>query len=121
MSKYGNRKVVVNGIEFDSAIEGSRYRDLSLMEKAGEISGLTIQPHFTFEMNGLLFSTYTADFEYFENNTRIVEDVKGFKQPDYSLRARMFIAFNPDCRFAEYTKAKGRVFKKVQSGKLLSC
>lgn len=35
MSKYGNRKTIVNGIQFDSLKEAGRYQQLMLMGKAG--------------------------------------------------------------------------------------
>ena len=37
LNKYGNRKVSVNGIKFDSVKEARRYIDLSLLQRAGEI------------------------------------------------------------------------------------
>ena len=40
MTKYNNKKVVLNGITFDSQKEARRYRDLSLLERAGEIKKL---------------------------------------------------------------------------------
>ena len=44
--KYGNRKVTIDGITFDSKREMKRYCELKLLEKAGEISGLELQPEF---------------------------------------------------------------------------
>jgi hypothetical protein len=41
--KYGNKKVVIDGIEFDSKKEARRYRELKLLEKAGEIKDLQMQ------------------------------------------------------------------------------
>ena len=36
MSKYGNRKVTLDGIQFDSIREAKRWRELKWLEKAGE-------------------------------------------------------------------------------------
>ena len=43
MTKYKNKKVVLNGITFDSQEEARRYRDLSLLERVGEIESLELQ------------------------------------------------------------------------------
>lgn len=45
-SKYGARKTVVDGITFDSKKEANRYRELKLLEKAGEICCLRLQVPF---------------------------------------------------------------------------
>jgi len=36
-NKYGNRKVTVDGITFDSRKEAARWQELRFLEKAGEI------------------------------------------------------------------------------------
>lgn len=100
-SKYYNKKVVVDGIEFDSKKEGQRYRELSLMQRAGKISGLRLQVPFELVPNQYETVTvqlktktkqveklverkieYIADFVYtdLETNETVVEDVKGYKQ-----------------------------------------
>ncbi|MDD3747626.1 MAG: DUF1064 domain-containing protein, partial [Anaerostipes sp.] len=43
-SKYGARKTVIDGITFDSKREAKRYQELKLLEQAGEISYLELQP-----------------------------------------------------------------------------
>jgi len=122
MAKYNNKKVMLDGIEFDSVIESKRYSELRLLQLAGEISDLTLQPSYRIEINGALVCVYNADFEYRENNTLIAEDVKGMREPpsEYAIKAKLLIASRPDIRLAEYRKGKGRVFKKLQNGKLLN-
>ena len=39
-NKYGNEKTVVDGITFASRKEASRWQELKMLEKAGEITGL---------------------------------------------------------------------------------
>lgn len=39
LNKYGARKVVVDGVTFDSSKEYIRWRELQLLERGGEISG----------------------------------------------------------------------------------
>ena len=44
--KYGNSKIVVDGIKFDSKREYKRYSQLKLLEIAGQISELQLQVPF---------------------------------------------------------------------------
>lgn len=81
--KYGNKRTLVDGIWFDSAKEAKRYGELKLLEKAGEISHLELQPRFNLSVNGrpIAYDSgrqayYKADFAYFNGDKRIVEDVK---------------------------------------------
>lgn len=85
-SKYGAIPVVVNGIRFASKREGARYFELCLMEKAGKISDLVLQPVFKFDCG----IKYKADFAYTENGNRVYEDVKGFMPPAFKLKMKMF-------------------------------
>ena len=85
MTKYNNKKVVLNGITFDSQKEARRYRDLSLLERAGEIESLELQKAFVLA-ESVKFSNedrakpalrYFADFTYTtKEGLFIVEDVK---------------------------------------------
>lgn len=43
MPKYHNRKTVLDGLTFDSAAEAARWRELTLLEKAGHIRDLQRQ------------------------------------------------------------------------------
>lgn len=97
-NKYGNKKTVIDGITFDSAKEARRYSELKLMQRAGAISDLKIQPRFelipSFKKNGKAFrkTEYVADFSYMENGIEIVEDVKSEitrKDPTYRLKRKL--------------------------------
>ena len=83
----------LDGIVFDSKKEASRYAELKLLERAGEILGLVMQPAFEVEINGSHFCTFTADFAYYERARlgRIIEDVKSTgtaKDSAYRLRKK---------------------------------
>ena len=98
MNKYGNVKTKLDGITFDSKLEANRYAELKLLERAGEIQQLKLQPKFTlqdaFEKNGKKYRAivYIADFMYFDNSKRkwIVEDTKGMKTDVYELKKKLF-------------------------------
>src|SRR5205085_9305605 len=100
MSKYGNRKVEVDGITFHTAKEAERYVELKLLERAGEIFALNLQPRYPLVVNGVKVCTYVADFVYCipadqgARPTRVVEDVKGYKTPEYKLKAKLFQALH---------------------------
>lgn len=109
--KYGNKKTVVDGIKFDSKLEANRYRELKLLEKAGAIKGLELQPKFrlipTFRKNGKTYRgiTYIADFAYYDENERyIVEDVKGYKTKEYQIKRKLFEYTFPDYTLTEVMK-----------------
>ena len=100
-SKYRSRKTVVDGITFHSKKEAARYSELKLLEKAGVIKGLHLQPRFKIKIGGIQLRfdsgrkvTYIADFQYLdvEADTFVVEDVKGYRTRDYKLKKAMMRA-----------------------------
>lgn len=91
-SKYGAVKTEIDGIMFDSKHEASRYRELRLLEQAGEISNLCLQVPFELIAKSKYGTAirYYADFVYNDSYGRlIVEDAKGVKTPVYRLKKRM--------------------------------
>ena len=96
MNKYRNKKIQIDRYVFDSIAEGQRYRDLALLEKAGKISNLELQPRFllqeSFKKNGKTYRKieYIADFQYIENGKTIVEDVKGIQTDVFKLKHKLF-------------------------------
>jgi len=78
-SKYGNKKVIVDGYKFDSKVEARRYQELRWMECSGAIHDLELQPKYDFPIKYASNRkvTYTADFKYTLGSDTIVEDVKG--------------------------------------------
>ena len=90
-SKYNAVKTEIDGIKFDSKHEASRYRELRVLEQAGEITNLRLQVPFELipkSKYGMPIR-YVADFVYNENDQLIVEDAKGVKTPIYKLKKRM--------------------------------
>jgi len=79
MNKFNAKPTEIDGIRFASKKEAKRYTELKLMEKAGLISDLTLQP--TYKFPDLEYpDRYVADFSYKENGVEKVEDVKGLKK-----------------------------------------
>ena len=102
MSKYNNKKTQVDMYLFDSAKEAKRYRDLVLLERAGEIQNLELQPRFLlqegFKKNNKKWRKleYVADFKYIENGKTVVEDVKGFETKEFKIKRKIFEYKYPD-------------------------
>lgn len=113
MNKYhvaprGRR--TVDGIVFDSKAEANRYLELRLLETAGEIKDLELQPSYSLlepyvrpdgkKDRGII---YRADFRYLDLKTNriIVEDVKGAVTDVYRLKKKLLLALYPDINFVE--------------------
>ena len=96
-NKYNNIKTIINGIKFDSKAESERSCELKLLEKAGQIHDLVLQPKFilqpSFKHDGKTNRaiTYVADFSYTEDGKSIVEDVKGVETAVFKLKEKMFL------------------------------
>ena len=95
--KYHAIPTVIDGIRFASKRESKRYSELKLMEKAGVISGLGLQPRFTLleKREGQRAITYVADFSYMEYGDLIVEDVKGIQTEAFKIKKKLFKAKYP--------------------------
>lgn len=99
-NKYNNHKTELDGKKFDSIKEASRYAELKLMEKAGEIKDLELQkrflllPAFT-DKTGTKHRavTYVADFVYKDKTgEEVIEDVKSpatRSNPVYKIKKKL--------------------------------
>lgn len=97
VSKYRAVKTTVDGVTFDSRKEANRYCELKLLEKAGEIARLELQPRYDLDVIGgvvkdvrFTIGTYRGDFKYLDKRTTtwVIEDVKGFKTPLYRWKKK---------------------------------
>lgn len=95
MSKYRAIPVIIDGIRFASKLEGKRYGELKLLERAGHIRNLELQPRFPLIVNGQKICTYVGDFSYFENDKRVIEDSKGHRTREYITKRKLLLALNP--------------------------
>lgn len=84
MNKYHAIKTKVDGITFASKREAKRFQELKLLERAGEIYALTLQPVFELraapicqEDGPIPVAKYVGDFAYTDKtHHRVIEDVK---------------------------------------------
>lgn len=106
-SKYGSKKATVNGITFDSQKEAARYTELCLLQRAGKITGLETQVKYELlpsqKRDGKVVErgvSYIADFVYFQDGKKVVEDVKGYRDPKsagyakFVLKRKMTLFFH---------------------------
>ena len=97
-------------ITFDSRAEMRRYLELCMLQRAGEIKDLELQPEYVLvppyslrdgtKSRGV---RYRADFRYLETGTNriIVEDVKGMRTRDYLIKKALLLWRYPDLNFVE--------------------
>lgn len=97
-TKYHSRKVKLDGITFDSQREANRYAELKMLERAGIISHLRLQPEYAIiEPHKRDDGTtergvkYRADFAYFKGEKEVVEDAKGFRTKEYILKRKLML------------------------------
>ena len=97
-NKFNNKKTKVDGHLFDSKKEAKRYEELKLLQAAGEVWKLQLQPRFPLWVNGTKVGTYIADFMYETSDGKIIiEDVKSpaTKTPVYNLKKKILATYNP--------------------------
>ena len=114
-SKYHSQKVKTpDGEIFDSRKEYKRWCDLTLLERAGEITNLQRQVPYLLIPEQRAPSTevykkgsragqpkpgpvlerkvvYIADFVYQENGETVVEDTKGIKTKEYIIKRKLLL------------------------------
>jgi hypothetical protein len=116
-NKYRNKKVTKNSITYASRKEARRHSELLLLERAGAIQNL--QTQVKFELIPAQYETvetgefykigakkgqpkmkqicleqsvdYYADFVYYENGKKVVEDSKGYRTDDYKIKRKLML------------------------------
>lgn len=111
-NKYNAIKTEVDGITFASKWESEHYASLKLLEKAGVIQDLKLQPRFLLQ-DGFVYNKhkerkieYVADFQYVKDGETIVEDTKSPITRDkdsYRLKRKLFL----------YKYGKDLIFREV--------
>ena len=114
MTKYNSQKTAVNGITFASCLESERFKQLLLLEKAGEISDLILQPEFQILRGWIHPETgekiksrfYVGDFQYLDSATGriVVEDTKGMETAEFRLKWSFAKSLYPHIDFRKVTR-----------------
>lgn len=113
-NKYGNKNIITSDGTFDSRKEYFRYKELSLLAKAGAIQNLKRQVKFVliptqYEPSTEVYKkgekkgqpkpgrviekecSYYADFVYELNGEKVVEDTKGVKTKEYIIKRKLML------------------------------
>ncbi len=92
--KYGAVQTICDGHTFPSKAEAKRYGELKLLQQAGKIGALVLQPPYPLLVNGIKIGEYIADFLYTDLDTGkiVVEDCKGFETPMFKWKRKHFEA-----------------------------
>lgn len=112
MNKMRNTKLTVNGEIFDSKKEYNRWCELKILERTGFISDLKrqvvyeliprqVEKYERYGKNGKRIKDgervielpvrYIADFQYVQNGKTVVEDVKGYRDPNSAVYAKFVL------------------------------
>ena len=107
-NKYGNKKVKLDGYNFDSKRESIYYLKYKRQLIDGKIIELILQPSFVLQdkfkdRDGVSHRAikYVADFKFIENGQTVVIDVKGFLTDVFKLKKKMFLRKYPELVFRE--------------------
>ena len=106
-SRYGAYKCEINGLVFDSVMEGRYYAYLLKNHSADLVSfdmqvPYTLIPGFTdkFSKKRIRPTVYVADFVlHYKGGRTVVIDVKGKKTPEFRIKEKLFKHLNPDIEF----------------------
>lgn len=107
-NKYHNKKVIADGIKFDSQKEYNRFLELNMLQKSGVISDLQRQVRFEIIPKTATerAAFYVADFVYVQaDGKKICEDVKSSmtkKLHDYILKRKLMKWRYPEYQFVEF-------------------
>ena len=92
VSKYGNKKTVIDDIKFDSKKEADYYCELKLLKKAGRV--LTFLMQVPFNLPGGV--VYKADFMVFYADGQVdVVDTKGVRTAVFIMKKKQVESLYP--------------------------
>lgn len=107
-SRYGSHKCEINGLTFDSVMEGRYYAYLLTLKRNGTIKKIETQVKYTL-LEGFTHKltqkkirpiVYISDFVItYRDNTQEVIDVKGKKTPEFKIKEKLFYSKYPDINF----------------------
>ena len=105
-NKYKNKKIIVDGIKFDSEMESHYYIYLKQLKEIGEVIDFILQPTYLlqegFNLNGKRIRpiTYKADFKViYKDGHEEVIDVKGKLTEEFKIKRKMLLYKYRDITF----------------------
>lgn len=109
-NKFNNRKIIINGVKYDSKHEYERWKELELLNNIREITDLQFQVKFSIcpkapNVRGSRERFYIADFVYTRSDgTKVIEDAKSpitKKDKTYRLKKQLVQVLYPEYTFIE--------------------
>lgn len=105
MSKYKNKKVVIDNIEFDSKHEAEYYKLLKRLKEEGNIKDFELQKKFELQPAFKKYGknhrdiTYTVDFSIYYLDGEVEHiDIKGMATQASEMRRKMFDYLYPNLK-----------------------
>ena len=112
-NKYGNRPQVVDGIRYDSGLEGQRASELALLEKAKEIKSWLRQITLPLYFRDYKITTYRIDFVVYEKDGSItLEEIKGMETYEWKMKWKML-----ESRLAHDCEERDRIYEIIGAKK----
>ncbi|MGL5327892.1 MAG: DUF1064 domain-containing protein [Peptostreptococcaceae bacterium] len=107
-NKYGAKKTEIDGLKFDSKVEGKFYEHLKQLKENGDVLEFECQPKYllqeAFKHHGKTIRKieYIADFRVvYANGEEWVYDIKGMKPlADNIIKVKMLKYLNRDMNFS---------------------
>lgn len=93
-SRYGNVKVVYNGIKFDSIGESHCYQFYELQQRAGEIAELKTQPK-TYLTDAKILYKPDLVFKDLKTGKIVYVDYKGRRTTAFQIKRRLWKYYGP--------------------------
>ena len=97
MNKYKNKKITVDGIQFDSQLEAHHYQHLLELQKQGVVKSFEMQVPFTllegYTLNGRKVRPIKLILDFvvhYSDGTIRYEDSKGLVKPTDIIKKKMF-------------------------------
>jgi len=96
-NKFGAKKTVWNGIQYDSKLEAGYAHDLDLLKKAGQVKDIQRQVRFSLDVNKIHIANYIADFVVtLPNGQKQVHETKGFSTDVFRMKWKLMEALYGD-------------------------
>jgi hypothetical protein len=92
-NKYGNKKVIIDDISFDSKLEAAHYK---ILKEHPNVEIVELQPKYVLQEKFKYYDetirkiTYKPDFKFWFNDELHILDSKGMKTQQGTMREKMF-------------------------------
>jgi hypothetical protein len=108
-SKYGAKKIILDGIKFDSQAEAEYYALLKFQKSHGLINDFECQPKIYLSEAKIL---YKPDFLVTDKNGSHYVDVKGMQTAVFRIKCRLWRAYKKEKLVL--VKKQSKVFKIIE-------